>query len=255
MHSLFGEWVENKIALDPHYVNKQNYRIWFWKNIIETPLNPQNVTVMRVLWPNGIIGKYFFKNHADQNATINKEHYRSIRTDFFVPWLNFTTRQMKKSFDERIILCNRSVNWPSRSCELNPLHSFLFRYMKSLAYADIPGTNSRRVIANMQPHVLENWIDYYNDFYYTFMKYSKIRYLLITYIRQLQSNKSYLQRLKTNISTSWSASRLPIKYGVRLPRKPLILLGGNWGLIALTGFLNRSCQLSMKLCNWGRTKD
>ncbi|GFT06162.1 transposable element Tc3 transposase [Trichonephila clavipes] len=59
------------------------------------------------------------------------------------------------------------MNWASRSCDLTPLDYFLWGYVKLLVYADRPQTldhledNSRRVIADIRPQmlqkVIENW--------------------------------------------------------------------------------------------------
>ncbi|GFU80061.1 uncharacterized protein TNCV_579411 [Trichonephila clavipes] len=57
------------------------------------------------------------------------------------------------------------VNWPPRSCDLTPLDYFLWGYVKSLVYADKPQTldhledNIRRVIADIQPQMLEKVIE------------------------------------------------------------------------------------------------
>ncbi|GFT83598.1 hypothetical protein TNCV_4866501 [Trichonephila clavipes] len=54
------------------YVNKQNCRIWSEANpqgYVETPLQPQKLTVWCALWAGGIIGPYFFKNDEGHNVT------------------------------------------------------------------------------------------------------------------------------------------------------------------------------------------
>lgn len=176
----FGEWAENKIAVDHHfhhkilfsdeahfwlngYVNKHNSRIWSAEQpeaFIETPLHPQKITVWCALWAGGIIGPYVFKDDAGQNVTVNGERYRSMITDFFVPQLNGvnveqlwfqqdgatchtagdTIRLLQETFGERIISRNAAVNWPPRSCDITPMDYFLWGYVKSLAYANKPQT-------------------------------------------------------------------------------------------------------------------
>ncbi|GFU34688.1 uncharacterized protein TNCV_1993981 [Trichonephila clavipes] len=57
------------------------------------------------------------------------------------------------------------VNWLPRSCDLTPLDSFLWGYVKSLVYADKAQTldhledNIRRVIADIPPQMLEKVIE------------------------------------------------------------------------------------------------
>ncbi|GFV72649.1 heat shock 70kDa protein 8 [Trichonephila clavipes] len=65
---------------------------------------------------------------------------------------------LKDTFGDRLISRFGPVNWPPRSCDLTPLDSFLWGYVKSLVYADKPQTldhledNIRRVIADIRPH-------------------------------------------------------------------------------------------------------
>ncbi|GFV56234.1 transposable element Tc3 transposase [Trichonephila clavipes] len=78
-----------------------------------------------------------------------------------------TTDLLKDTFGDRLISRFGPVNWPPRSCDLTPLDYFLWRYVKSLVYADKPQTldhleyNIRRVIADIRPQmlvkVIENW--------------------------------------------------------------------------------------------------
>lgn len=67
-------------------VNKQNFRIWDDDNlqaIVETPLNPEKVTVWFVLWAGGIVGPYVLNNN-DQNITVNGKRSRGMITNFLV---------------------------------------------------------------------------------------------------------------------------------------------------------------------------
>ncbi|GFU84133.1 zinc finger protein 112 [Trichonephila clavipes] len=83
---------------------------------------------------------------------------------------------LKDTFGDRLISRFGPVNWPPRSCDLTPLDYFLWGYVKSLVYADKLQTldhledNIRRVIADIQPQmlekVIENWtsrLDYIRD--------------------------------------------------------------------------------------------
>ncbi|GFS59043.1 DDE_3 domain-containing protein [Trichonephila clavipes] len=72
---------------------------------------------------------------------------------------------LKYTFGDRLISRFGPVNWPPRSCDLTPLHYFLWGYVKSLVYADKPQTlhhledNIRRVIADIWPQMLEKVIE------------------------------------------------------------------------------------------------
>ncbi|GFW89174.1 putative DD41D transposase [Trichonephila clavipes] len=170
------------------YVNKQNCRIWSEANpqvYVETPLHPEKLTVWCALWAGGIIGPYFFKNDEGQHVTVNGDRYRAMITNFFTPELNnhdvqelwfqqdgatchtarATIHLLKDTFGDRLISRFGPVNWPTRSCDLTPLDYFLWGYVKSLVYADKPQTldhledNIRRVIADVQPQMLEKVIE------------------------------------------------------------------------------------------------
>ncbi|GFV60027.1 heat shock 70kDa protein 8 [Trichonephila clavipes] len=72
---------------------------------------------------------------------------------------------LKDTFGDRLISRFGPVNWPPRSCDLTPLDYFLWGYVKSLVYADKPQTldhledNTRRVIADIRPQMLEKVIE------------------------------------------------------------------------------------------------
>ncbi|GFX53697.1 DUF4817 domain-containing protein [Trichonephila clavipes] len=194
----FVEWAQNEIAVVPDfhkrilfsdeahfwlngYVNKQNCRIWSEANpqvYVETPLHPEKLTVWCALWAGGIIGPYFFKNDEGHKVTVNGDRYRAMITNFFIPELNNhgvqelwfqqdsatcpTARAaidlLKDTFGDRLISRFGPVNWPPRSCNLTPLDYFLWRYVKSLVYADKPQTldhledNIRRVLLPIYGH-------------------------------------------------------------------------------------------------------
>ncbi|GFX45676.1 SCAN domain-containing protein 3 [Trichonephila clavipes] len=170
------------------YVKKQNCRIWSEANpqvYVETPLHPEELTVLCALWAGGIIGPYFFKNDEGHNVTVNGDRYRAMITNFFIPELNnhdvqelwfqqdgaichtarATIDLLKDTFGYHLISRFGPVNWPPRSCDLTPLDYFLWGYVKSLVYADKPQTldyledNIRRVIADIRPQMLEKVIE------------------------------------------------------------------------------------------------
>ncbi|GFS90895.1 uncharacterized protein TNCV_3027491 [Trichonephila clavipes] len=201
----FVEWAQNEIAVVPDfhkrilfsdeahfwlngYVNKQNCRIWSEANpqvYVETPLHPKKLTVWCALWAGGIIGPYFFKNDEGHNVTVNGDRYTAMITNFFIPELNnhdvqelwfqqdgatchtarATIDLLKDTFGDRLISRFGPVNWPPRSCDLTPVEYFLWGYVKSLVYADMPQTlnhledNIRRVIADIRPQMLEKVIE------------------------------------------------------------------------------------------------
>ncbi|GFX35894.1 hypothetical protein TNCV_4214161 [Trichonephila clavipes] len=55
---------------------------------VETPLHPEKLTVWCALWAGGIIGPYFFKNDEGHNVTVNGDRYKAMITNFFIPELN-----------------------------------------------------------------------------------------------------------------------------------------------------------------------
>ncbi|GFU98635.1 RNA-directed DNA polymerase from mobile element jockey [Trichonephila clavipes] len=104
----FVEWAQNEIAVVPDfhkrilfsdeahfclngYVNKQNCGIWSEANpqeYVETPLQPEKLTVWCALWAGGIIGPYFFKNDEGHNVAVNgdrqqvwEDHLTSLDTE------------------------------------------------------------------------------------------------------------------------------------------------------------------------------
>ncbi|GFV72191.1 uncharacterized protein TNCV_3278461 [Trichonephila clavipes] len=115
----------------------------------------------------------------------NSDRYRAMITNFFISEFNnqdvqelwfqqdgatFRTARatidlLKDTFGDRLISRFGPVIWPPRSCDLTPLDYFLWGYVKSLVYADKPQTldlledNSRRVIADIRPQMLEKVIE------------------------------------------------------------------------------------------------
>ncbi|GFS49447.1 hypothetical protein TNCV_2411611 [Trichonephila clavipes] len=120
-----------------------------------------------------------------RNVPVNGDRYRVMITNFFIPELNnhdvqklwfqqdgatchtarATIDLLKDTFGNHLISRFGPVNWPPRSCDLTPLDSFLWGYVKSLVYADKPQTldhledNIRRVIADIRPQMLEKVIE------------------------------------------------------------------------------------------------
>ncbi|GFX48193.1 uncharacterized protein TNCV_4115281 [Trichonephila clavipes] len=157
----FIEWAQNEIAVVPD----------FHKRILFSDESH--------FWLNGYVNK--------QNCRIWTSTSSHVITDFFIPELNnhdvqelwfqqegatchtarATIDLLKDTFGDRLISRFVPVNWPPRSCDLTPLDYFLWRYAKSLVYADKPQTldhledNIRRVIADRRPQMLEkiikNW--------------------------------------------------------------------------------------------------
>ncbi|GFY11415.1 uncharacterized protein TNCV_3182571 [Trichonephila clavipes] len=167
----FVEWAQNEIAVVPDfhkrilfsdeahfwlngYVNKQNCRIWSRANpqvYVETPLDPEKLTVCCALWASGIIGPYFFKNDEGHNELWFQQDGATCHTAHATIYL------LKDTFGDRLNSRFEPVNWPPRSCDLTPLDYFLWGYVISLVYADKPQTldhlenNIRRVIPDIRP--------------------------------------------------------------------------------------------------------
>ncbi|GFX79866.1 putative transposase [Trichonephila clavipes] len=135
----------NKLQEESAVKSEANPRVY-----VETPLHPEKLTVWCALWAGGIIGPYFFKNDEGHNVTVNARA---------------TIDLLKDTFGDRLISRFGPVNWPPRSCDFTLLDYFLWGYVKSLVYADKPQTldhledNTRRVIADIRPQMLEKVIE------------------------------------------------------------------------------------------------
>ncbi|GFT72905.1 uncharacterized protein TNCV_1976271, partial [Trichonephila clavipes] len=170
----FVEWAQNEIAVVPDfhkrilfsdeahfwlngYINKQNCRIWSEANpqvYVETPLQPEKLTVWCALWAGGIL----LQNDEGHNVTVNGDRYRAMITNFFIPELNnhdvqklwfqqdgatchtarATIDLLKDTFGDRLISRFGPVNWPPRSCDLTPLVYFRFRNSEDGSEPDLP---------------------------------------------------------------------------------------------------------------------
>ncbi|GFW40248.1 transposable element Tc3 transposase [Trichonephila clavipes] len=194
------EWAQNEIAVVPDfhkrilfsdeapfwlngYVNKQNCRIW-------SEANPQMSKHRYIQKTDCLVsflsaGGILLQNDEGHNVTVNGDRYRAMITNFFIPELNnhdvqelwfqqddatchtarATIDLLKDTFGDRLTSRFGPVNWPPRSCDLTPLDYFLWRYVKSLVYADKPQMldhledNIRRVIADIRPQMLEKVIE------------------------------------------------------------------------------------------------
>lgn len=172
------------------YVNTQNCRHWGSENprvVVEKPMHPLRVTVWCALWSGGVIGPYFFENDEGRTVTVNSDRYGQMLTSYFLPaiedmdtdnmWFQqdgatcHTTRDnmaiIRSRFEQRLISRFSEFNWPSRSCDLNPLDFFLWGYAKDRVYADNPQSldhlknNIRDVLAELQPAICKKVIENY----------------------------------------------------------------------------------------------
>lgn len=209
----FSDWALQQLDIDPDFhkkiifsdeahfwlngfVNKHNCRIWSEnhpKEIHQKPLHPLKLTVWCAFHAGGVIGPFFFFDDAGNSVTVNGIRYRSMLTNFLWPELdaidlagkwfqqdgatchtaNATMALLREKFGESIISRNGPVNWPPRSCDLTPLDSFLWGYVKSLVYSNKPATldalrmNIVRVIADIRADlclkVMENWVQRINS--------------------------------------------------------------------------------------------
>ncbi|XP_050301230.1 uncharacterized protein LOC126739527 [Anthonomus grandis grandis] len=96
---VFAEWIREQGANFPMkiifsdeahfhlggFVNTHNCRIWGLENprqIVEVKMHPQKVTVWCAFWSGGVIGPFFFEDHAENAVTVNGVRYRNIITEF-----------------------------------------------------------------------------------------------------------------------------------------------------------------------------
>ncbi|GFX28233.1 putative transposable element [Trichonephila clavipes] len=124
----------------------------------------------------------FFENDEGHNVTLNGDRYRAMITNFLIPELlknhdvqelwfqqdgstchtaRATNVLLNDTFGDRLISRFRPVNWPPRSCDLEPLDHFLWVYADKLQTLDHLEDNICRVIADIRPpmleKVIENW--------------------------------------------------------------------------------------------------
>ncbi|GFW91925.1 sodium bicarbonate cotransporter 3 [Trichonephila clavipes] len=244
------------------YVNKQNCRIWSEANpqvYVETPLHPEKLTVWCALWAGGIIGQYFFKNDEGHNVTVNGDRYRAMITNFFIPELNNhdvqelwfqqdgatchtargTIDLLKDTFGDCLISRFGPVNWPPRSCDLTQLDYFLWVYVKSLVYADKPQTldhlkdNIRRVIADIQPQMLEKVIENWTS------RLDYIRALFMALFCKAQHCSDTLSF--ASLECLFSALLCGVTYSL-FSGQPLTLLGNTGPVLAFESMVFEMCE-------------
>lgn len=146
------------------YVNSQNFRFWRNENpraISERSNFPKKLTVWCGLWSGGVIGPYFFEDADGTSLTVNSARYQEMLLNFVWPavdtlpeesWFQqdgapcHTARTtmdiLRQKFPERLISRNGIINWPPRSCDLNPLDFFLWGYIKDKVYENKPNSIS-----------------------------------------------------------------------------------------------------------------
>lgn len=144
-------------------VNKQNCRFYGAENpkiIHEVPLYDQKVTVWCGVCADMVIGPFFFENEAGKTVVINQERYRDMVTNFLMPivrdngmehfWFQqdgapphtarATIDVLKRLFPGRLMSKNGDFHWPPRSPDLTPPDFFLWGYLKSKVYINMPRT-------------------------------------------------------------------------------------------------------------------
>ncbi|GFV30863.1 DUF4817 domain-containing protein [Trichonephila clavipes] len=133
------------------YVNTQNCRIWNEANpqvYVETQLHPEKLTVWCALWACGIIGSYFFKNDEGHNITVNGDQYRAMIRNFFISELNNHDVQ-ELWFQQDGATCHTA------RATIDLLKD-TFDKRHTLYHLE---DNIRRVIADIQPQMLEKVIE------------------------------------------------------------------------------------------------
>ena len=150
--------------------------------IIEKHLYPQLVTVWCGFLARGIVGPHLFKNEAGATVSVNGLRYRTMINEFL--WLELESMDVDdvhfeqdgakchtsgktiglwcEKFPGRVISQNGDYNGPPKSCDLTPLHFFLWGHVKNKVYADAPQSiqelkeNIRAVIDEIDPQMCEN---------------------------------------------------------------------------------------------------
>ena len=158
-----------------HYWSAENPR-----QLHQTPLHCQCVTVWCAISSIGIIGPFFFKEN-ERAVTVNAARYRKMIEEFFLPHLEeidvgdvwfqqdgataHTARAsmelLREHFPSRLISLRGDLPWPARYPDLAPFDFFLWGYLKSIVYNDRPRTlahlktNIRNAIAEILVDMLQ----------------------------------------------------------------------------------------------------
>lgn len=144
-------------------VNRQNYRFWGQhppQEVLEAPLHSPKVTVWCALSAQGIIGPIFLENAAGETVTVNSQRYLAVLKRFYrtlaikcadtlnEQWLQqhgatahtscANLAWLNDRFGGRLISRRSAVNWPAHSPDLTPLDFFLWGYLKSVVYQEVP---------------------------------------------------------------------------------------------------------------------
>lgn len=168
------------------YVNKQNCRFWAEDNprqLHETPLHSQKVTVWCAISAQQIVGPYFFEEGA-ATVTVTAERYLRMLEDFFIPELRrrdvaldgvwfqqdgatchtarISMAFLREHFPNKLISRWGNVPWPPRSPDLSAPDFFLWGYLKSKVYSTRPATlndlkvNIQQSIADIPANTLSS---------------------------------------------------------------------------------------------------
>jgi inhibitor of nuclear factor kappa-B kinase subunit alpha len=161
-------------------VNKQNDRLWSESELfemVERPLQDEKVLVWCAMTSSKIYGPYFF------DSTVNQHTYLEMLETFFWPrhtkiknyrkyyfqqdgatphTSNLVQTWLKSKFGEYFL---DKSKWPARSPDLNPLDFFLWGYLKSVVYKQLPKTidqlkaNIEQEIEKINKNVLKKTFD------------------------------------------------------------------------------------------------
>ena len=132
-----------------------------------------------------MIGPYFFEIEAGASVSVNGLRYRTMINEFLWPKLEDmdmddvcfqldgatyyksgeTIGFLREKFPSRVISRNGDYNWPPRLCELTPLDSFLWGYVRDKVYFDAPQSiqelkkKIHAVIDEIEPQMCENLME------------------------------------------------------------------------------------------------
>ena len=155
---------------------------------IVKPTHLKRVTVWCEFWSRFIIGPFFFENEHGKAVTVNGYRYRAMLNEFLFTkieedignvWFQkdgatchtaeATLDVLRPVFVDGIISRKADVVWSTRSCDLTPLHCYLWVAVKDKCYADKPETidaltdNIREAIGEIQLHTIDNVLKRWTD--------------------------------------------------------------------------------------------